>query len=141
MIDPIHKAVTLATIAHIDQKRKFDNSPYIGHPLAVAAIVRAAGGDDNMIAAAILHDTVEDTYVDLDLIKMIFGDDIHDLVDALTRRDGETYFDFVRRTIAAGPRAARIKLADVVHNKSTLPADHGMHNRYAKTLAMLEGKV
>jgi (p)ppGpp synthase/HD superfamily hydrolase len=130
--------MTVMLNAHEGQVRKFDGLPYSTHPLAVAKAVKDAGGDDNMIIAALLHDTVEDTDVTIDYVDDIFGSDVAALVNALTRRSNESYFEFVERTIASGDRAIAVKRADVIHNKSTLPAGHGLHRRYAQTLEMLD---
>ncbi len=54
------KALAFATAAHGEQKRKYTGAPYIEHPIRVAELVRGAGGTDEMIAAAYLHDVVED---------------------------------------------------------------------------------
>ena len=59
----ITQALTFAYNAHklIDQRRKYTDEPYIVHPIAVADIVEQYGGSENQIAAALLHDVVEDT--------------------------------------------------------------------------------
>ena len=80
------EAKMFATAAHaaIGQKRKYSGDDYIVHPQRVAAIVEKHGGSDEMIAAAWLHDTVEDTDVTPDLITKMFGDNVADIVEGLT---------------------------------------------------------
>jgi GTP diphosphokinase / guanosine-3',5'-bis(diphosphate) 3'-diphosphatase len=137
--DRVQAALALATAAHDGQFRLYDGDPYITHPVAVAEMVAADGGDENEVIAALLHDVVEDTDVTLAEVHAHFGDDVASLVDALTKRkpEGEEHFDYIDRVIAAGPRARRIKQADTLHNGSTLPPDHGLHKRFDKTLRLL----
>ena len=78
------RALKFATEAHADQVRRYDGAPYIYHPIAVSEIVRTFGGSKEMIAAALLHDTVEDTPATLDDVRREFGDKVHDLVEWLT---------------------------------------------------------
>lgn len=66
-------AVCFATERHNGQKRKMENSPYILHPLEVASIVGTMTDDQEVLAAAVLHDTVEDTKTTMDEIKEKFG--------------------------------------------------------------------
>lgn len=123
------RARLFATAAHaaVDQRRKYVHTPYIEHPEAVAAMVALYGGDEGMIAAAWLHDVVEDTSVTLALVRQEFGDDVAGLVEALT--DAQTPADGNRairkrraaETLAvAGGRAQTIKYADLIHNVGTI---------------------
>ena len=66
----VEKARLFATSAHaaVGQKRKYTNEPYIVHPAEVAKLVEDVGGTQEMIAAAWLHDVIEDTQVPLELI-------------------------------------------------------------------------
>ena len=76
----IEKAKQFATAAHAGQKRKYTGEDYIVHPEHVASIIEEYGFDDNMIAAAWLHDTVEDTNVELDDLEREVNDDVTELV-------------------------------------------------------------
>ena len=82
----IVEAKMFATAAHaaIGQKRKYSGDDYIVHPARVASIVMRHGGTDEMVAAAWLHDTVEDTDVTPILITKMFGVDVADIVEGLT---------------------------------------------------------
>lgn len=107
-------AISIAAAAHEGQVDKAGR-PYILHPLRVAAnpILR----DDIERAIAVLHDTVEDTYVTLTQLKASrFSDFVINNVDALSRRKDEKHADYIERVIRAGSTAIRIKLADIVDN-------------------------
>lgn len=95
-------AVILATYWHwkAGNRRKYTNEPYIVHPKEVARLVSNVDHDSNMIAAAWLHDVVEDANVKLNTIRRIFGNDIATLVDELTDRV----------SLATGNRARRVAL-------------------------------
>ena len=103
-------AAALAAYAHEGQTDKAGRS-YAGHPLAVAEMVE---GEDCKIVA-LLHDVLEDTFVTEATLRNLFGDGIADAVLAVTRREGESYGDFIVR--AGNNRIARaVKLADLRHN-------------------------
>jgi (p)ppGpp synthase/HD superfamily hydrolase len=104
-------AIRLASAAHHNQTDKL-GAPYILHPIRVMMKVQP---DIDTMIAAVLHDTVEDTNVALATIRTLFGDNVADTVDALTKRDGEHYSDFVCRC-ARNTIARRVKLADIADN-------------------------
>jgi len=116
--------------AHTGQTRKFtDNVPYINHPVAVAKILAEVCDDEEMLAAALLHDTVEDCDASLDEIKARFGKRVADLVDDLTDKTELSHGnraarrELDRERIAnIHPDAKTIKLADVIHNTSLIGA-------------------
>ena len=125
----IEKARVFATAAHhaAGNARKYTGEPYINHPAAVVELVSNVPHTPEMIAAAWLHDTVEDTYVSLDLIKFEFGEKVADLVYWLTnkstREDGNraTRKAINRLHIAqASPEAKTIKLADLLDNTASI---------------------
>lgn len=127
MSDLISKAENFATKAHLNQKRKYTGQPYIIHPKNVANIVGKFEYSDNIICAAWLHDTVEDTNVKLNDVKNIFGDEIAELVDNLTNistfKDGNRKARKEKDLIhisKALPAAKTIKLADIMDNVSTI---------------------
>lgn len=122
----IDRAYTVAERAHEGQKRK-SGEPYITHPIAVAQILADLGIGSKTVAAALLHDTVEDTAYTLDQVRADFGDEIAMLVDGVTKLDKVKYGDStqaetVRKMIVAMSRDIRvliIKLADRLHNART----------------------
>ena len=122
----IERAYAAADRAHAGQKRQ-SGEPYITHPLAVAQILADLGLGPRAIAAALLHDTVEDTDYRLDQLSADFGDEVAMLVDGVTKLDKVKYGDAaqaetVRKMIVAMSRDIRvllIKLADRLHNART----------------------
>ena len=125
----ITKAFDLANRAHANMRRK-SGEPYILHPIAVAKIATTEIGlGTKSIAAALLHDVVEDTDFTVEDIKMQFGDKIANIVDGLTKIagvfDGQTNlqaenFKKIIMTMADDLRVIFIKLADRLHNMRTL---------------------
>ena len=81
-ISLMDRAIIFATRAHSGTYRKGTNIPYIVHPIEAAAIVATITDDPDMIAAAVLHDVVEDTDATVDEIRLFFNDRIADLVEA-----------------------------------------------------------
>lgn len=130
MTDVITRAADFARDAHnrIGQLRKYSNLPYITHPQAVANIVATVTDDANTIAAAWLHDVVEDVEdVPIAQIDARFGKDIAGLVADLTKVSKGTGEIRKKRVeldchhlAGADPRAKTIKLADIIHNLSDL---------------------
>lgn len=126
----IDHAYRFAAAAHGDQKRKYTGEPYVNHCVEVAKIVQTAGGDVEMICAALLHDTIEDTPVTYDeLVKECHGfyAGIADLVvwlsDVSRPGDGNraTRKALDRDHIAKAPaRAKTIKLADLISNSASI---------------------
>jgi (p)ppGpp synthase/HD superfamily hydrolase len=84
----VAKSYRLAADAHEGQRRKDDGTPYITHPVAVAELLHDAGFDDGVVAAALLHDVVEDTEMDRDEIAERFGGRVAALVGALSEDEG-----------------------------------------------------
>ena len=123
------KARIYATSAHaaVGQKRKYTNEPYINHPAAVVQIVSTVPHTDEMIAAAWLHDVVEDTQVTIEDIAAEFGPVVASLVGDLTDvsppEDGNRA---ARKAIdrehsaKASPQAKTIKLADLIDNTRSI---------------------
>lgn len=141
------KALVFATAAHaaVGQKRKYSGDDYIVHPIRVADIVADYGGTDDQIAAAYLHDTVEDTDVTIDLIRSIFGYRITQIVDGLT--DVSVPSDGNRATRKAIDRqhsadatvdAQFVKCADIIDNSSDISVnDPSFWDVYKKEMLLL----
>lgn len=137
-----------ATAAHEEQVRKYTGEPYIAHPIEVMRIVRTVEPyDEAMLAAALLHDTVEDTDVTIEDIRQQFGDDIADLVDDLTDVSKPEDGNRVARkamdrehSAQASPRAQTIKIADLISNsKSIIEHDRGFAKTYMTEKLQLLG--
>ncbi|MDU6414160.1 HD domain-containing protein [Mixta calida] len=105
------------------QRRKYTDEPYIVHPAAVVELVRSVTDDENMLAAAWLHDTVEDTGATLEDIAQQFGPEVAELVSKLTDKKQPQAKNRAARKVAhfrhtadASPDAQTIKLADIIDN-------------------------
>lgn len=125
----LNRAYVYAMMAHGNQKRA-SGDLFFGHPLEVAAILTDLKLDDATIAAAVLHDTVEDTQATLEEINKTFGPQIGALVDGLTKikrldlvskraAQGENFRKLLL-AIADDVRVLLVKLADRLHNMRTL---------------------
>src|SRR3954453_15209026 len=122
----IERAYAVPEGAHEGQARR-SGDDYITHPLAVTTILAELGMTPTTLAAALLHDTVEDTAYSLEALRRDFGDEIAMLVDGVTKLDKVTYgqaaqAETVRKMVVAMARDIRvlvIKLADRLHNART----------------------
>ena len=122
------EAVKFAQAAHEGQQRKYTHEPYINHCLNVMQLVSMATTDTEMIAAAVLHDTIEDTSVDYNVLRRKFGSGVANLVVELT--DVYTLPEHGNRKVrkekekdrlaTISHRAQTIKLADLIDNTSTI---------------------
>jgi hypothetical protein len=125
MTDLVTRARTFATEAHqrIDQRRKYTHQPYQEHLKAVAGLVAQVSDDPEMLAAAWLHDTVEDTPATFGDVEREFGAAVRELVAELTdvsspsdgNRDLRKAIDR-QHTARASSRAKMVKLADLIDN-------------------------
>lgn len=126
----VSRADSFAAAAHgaINQRRKYTDEPYIVHPREVASILRLHIAQHVAIAAALLHDVVEDVGAHmLPIIRDEFGDEIANLVDELTDKskpeDGsrDVRKEIDRQRLAkASPGAQTIKLADLISNTGSI---------------------
>ena len=122
----LSRAYARAVRQHSSQRRK-SGEPYIIHPLAVAQILADLGMGPLVVAAGLLHDTVEDTDYTLDECRAEFGDTVTGLVDGVTKLTKMDYGDSaqaetIRKMVVAMSRDVRVlvvKLADRVHNART----------------------
>ena len=122
----IDRAFKTAEKYHEGQQRK-SGEEYITHPLAVARILADLGSGPATIAAALLHDTIEDTAYSLEMLKGDFGDEVALLVDGVTKLDKVKFGDSaqaetMRKMVVAMSKDVRvlvIKLADRLHNART----------------------
>ncbi|MGA9278463.1 RelA/SpoT family protein [Ilumatobacter sp.] len=130
-ISEINRAYRVASEAHRSQMRKSGES-YINHPLAVAQIVAEIGLDQVSVAAALLHDAVEDTEITVEDVEREFGSTVAEIVDGVTKLE-RIRFDSredqqaatMRKMLVAMAKDLRvlvIKLADRLHNMRTIAA-------------------
>jgi GTP pyrophosphokinase len=109
-VNDLERAISVALDAHEGDTDKAGTT-YIRHPLRLMEAVDT----ENERIAAVLHDVVEDAEYTLDEIDQEFGSAICDAVDALTKRDNESYMEFVERS-ASNPIAREVKIADIEDN-------------------------
>lgn len=123
------KALYFAMGAHyaVGQLRKYTNEPYIVHPIEVAEIVASvAPFDEEMLAAALLHDVVEDTKVHIFQIYTVFGQRVAQMVSELTNHSDPTMSRKDRKRLdrmrlaQAGYEVQTIKLADLISNTKSI---------------------
>ncbi len=127
-LDLLRRAYKLAEASHKGQRRK-SGEPYITHPVAVAELLLELGMDTETLAAAIMHDVVEDTEVTLEQLTQQFGPDIAQLVDGVTKLTQinfssieERQAENLRKMLFAMSKDIRvmvIKLCDRLHNMRT----------------------
>ncbi len=132
------EAVSYALVAHAGQVRTGTDLPYATHLLGVAALVLEHGGTELQATAAVLHDSVEDQggARRLEDVRARFGDDVAELVDALSDAvllDGETppswrsrkggYVEHLRELVAVRHPSCLVSLCDKLHNVRAIVAD------------------
>jgi GTP pyrophosphokinase len=128
-LDLLSRAYATSARAHSGQKRQ-SGEDFVSHSVAVATILAEQQMDSTTIAAALLHDVVEDSDVSLEQIRREFGNEVADLVDGLTKLSGLTFrsaeeaaaenYRKLLLSIAKDARVIIIKLADRLHNMRTL---------------------
>ena len=141
-MERIMKAAQAHAICRIIHAGDYDlgGVPYYLHPEEVAR----ASDDATFKAVAFLHDTVEDhpELISINFIRGFFDDEIADAVDAITKKDGETYWDYIDR-VKQCDIARRVKIADLKHNmqrerlKDVQKDFRSLMDRYAKALTIL----
>src|SRR6202008_2844655 len=134
----VERAFAFSEHAHQGQFRK-SGEPYITHPLAVASILSQWGLDAQGLAAALLHDVMEDTSVTKNELEKSFGKPVADMVDGVSKLDQieftskeEVQAESFRKMLLAMARDVRvilIKLADRLHNMRTLDAMAPPHRK------------
>lgn len=128
-MDVIEKALHVASKAHENQYRKNTDIPYIIHPVAVGMMLMKAGYDEDIIAAGILHDTVEDTSLTLGEIELDFGVKIAGIVEGCSEPDKslpwkdrkEHTIEFLR---SASEEVRVVACADKLHNIRSIIKDY-----------------
>lgn len=128
-VEKIERAYRLAEKMHGDQRR-ISGVPYILHPTSVACIIVDLGMDTDSVVAALLHDVVEDTPVTIEEVEAMFGSDVANLVNGVTKISKIAYTSREERqaenvrkmliAMAIDIRVIIIKLADRLHNMRTI---------------------
>jgi (p)ppGpp synthase/HD superfamily hydrolase len=154
---PLVKAAhAWATQMHRGQSRAVDDAPFILHPVEVAALLSGRGWDEQVIAAGLLHDAVENTGARVEDVRERFGDRVADIVAAVTEDDGIDDYEArkaaLRDQVArAGPDAHAVFAADKLAKTRELRAQAARSRRvledpalrrrlehYERSLSMLE---
>lgn len=127
-VELIRRAYVFSARAHQGQVRK-SGEPYLSHPLAVSGLLAEMRLDEHAISAGILHDTVEDTEATHEEIEQLFGQQVADIVDGVTKLNIEFNSQFEKQAenfrrmlvaMAKDIRVVLVKLADRLHNMRTL---------------------
>jgi len=154
-VELLNRALDYATRMHANQFRE-SGEPYITHPIAVASILFDLGLDCATLAAALLHDCVEDTAATDEEIRKLFGDEIAELVAGVTKLDKikfkskeEEQAENFRRMFFAMAKDIRviiIKLADRLHNMRTISSlsaerQHAMAQETLEIFAPLASRL
>ena len=118
------KATQFATLKHCDQRRKDGKTPYIIHPISVAMILSEIGSieDPEILSAALLHDTLEDTDTSAHELDKNFGSRVRIIVEELTDNDKLTFSQCKQMQIENAPylskNATLVRIADKISNVS-----------------------
>lgn len=122
----IEKAAKIAVIAHEGQKRKDDASPYIVHPFMVALKLAKYNFEDAVIAAALVHDVLEDTDLAEQKIKEELGNDVLNILKSVTEDNSlsweERKIKYVEALRNSSEKTKAISVSDKIHNAESLLA-------------------
>jgi GTP diphosphokinase / guanosine-3',5'-bis(diphosphate) 3'-diphosphatase len=137
-LELIQKAYIFAAEAHTGQTR-LSGEPYLSHPMSVGKILADMQLDEATVAAGLLHDTVEDTKATIDEIEELFGEEVADIVDGVTKISKMQFeskavaqAENIRKMILAMAediRVLMVKLADRLHNMRTLDFQNSVKQR------------
>lgn len=121
----LHLATALATGAHAGQTRKYTGEPYVSHCTAVCSLVASVWPEDYVtLAAAMLHDSLEDTALTYKDIVSMLPEEVGGLVVELTEPAGglrsERIAMYAHQLYSASPEAQTVKVADIIDNLSTI---------------------
>lgn len=136
MTNDLTSAIVLATYSHDGQQYTLGggkSEPYILHPLRVMLYFE----DDTHRMVSVLHDVVEDTHITIDMLRESkYPKEVIEAVDAITRKEGETYKEYIQR--CKKDRIARaVKMVDLLENLKHKPIGE-LEERYAEALRILE---
>lgn len=125
----IDLAIEVAAKAHRNQERKQTDIPYISHPYVVGVLLLQAGCSDEVVAAGVLHDTVEDTPITLEYIREHFGEKVAEIVEGCSEPDKSAPWEERKRHTIEFLRTASsevriVACADKLHNIRTIIADY-----------------
>lgn len=123
-MDLISKAHKIMLAAHGQQKRKTDGSPYVIHPLMVAKKLARLDFSDAVIAAAMVHDVLEDTEVDEKTLRQELGDEVVDIILPLSEDKSLEWEErkkiYLEKVKNSSPETKAVAIADKIHNLESL---------------------
>ena len=126
----VERAARIAATAHKEQVRKESNTPYIVHLCMVARILTVHKFSDVVVAAGFVHDVLEDTDVTLEELRSKLGDEVADIVSAVTNDDSLPWEDKKRAYIESvrnsSDEVKAVATADKIHNAESLLAAHAV---------------
>jgi guanosine-3',5'-bis(diphosphate) 3'-pyrophosphohydrolase len=117
------EAINLASFWHKDQKRKVDKTPYIAHPIAVGMILQSITDNENIVVAGILHDILEDTKIEQEIIKNKFNPDVLNYVISVTEDKSITDWRIRKENYIKA-------IENEIHNVKLISAADKYHNLY-----------
>jgi guanosine-3',5'-bis(diphosphate) 3'-pyrophosphohydrolase len=124
----LDRATWIAAAAHHDHVRKTDGAPYIVHLVGAAIKLARYGFPDKVLAAALVHDVLEDTPYPKDQLRRELGDGVADIVESLTEDKSKSWEErkawAVQTVRTNSPEARAVSLADRIHNVEGLIAGY-----------------
>ena len=118
------KAIQIALVAHATQVRKIDHSPYVVHPIMVGMKLARYGFSDEVVAAALVHDVLEDTTFGRDALVAELGEKVAKLVDAVSEDKTLSWENrkrlYIETVRAANNDVKAISVSDKIHNGASL---------------------
>ncbi len=122
------KALRLAVVAHKEQVRKTDGSPYVVHPIMVGMMLKEYGFSEEVVAAGFVHDVIEDTPVTEEELRAELGNEVCDYVMAVSEDTDlpweERKQQYVDAVVVASEGAKAVCIADKIHNAESLIDNH-----------------
>jgi len=120
----VEKAARIATVAHSGQVRKSDGSPYIVHPYMCATILLQHNTQDEVVAAALVHDVLEDTEITEQELREVLGDRVVDIVTHVSEDKSKEWEErkkgYVAMVREASQEVKLVSVADKVHNMQSV---------------------
>ena len=125
----LNKAIDFAVYAHRNQLRKGTDIPYIAHPVGVAMLLQTVNCPEELVIAGLLHDTIEDTEITMEDIRLEFGDNIAKIVKGCSEPDKSLSWEerkahTLEHLKTASDEIRLVTLADKLHNIQTIAHDY-----------------
>jgi (p)ppGpp synthase/HD superfamily hydrolase len=122
------KALRVAAVAHKEQVRKTDGSPYVVHPIIVSLILKEQGFDEVVVAAAITHDVLEDTTTTREELVLALGEEVAVIVDGVSEDmtlEWEARKEAYVQVVSTGANSIKaVSIADKIHNAESIINDY-----------------